>query len=733
MPGEGFSRWGRVPCLRLRFCLPLLLGTFSMQPTYVRAEIPPPPRPLLTEDELLAQEAQAQATAAEQEENSKVSSEAPNSTTGDVAEGPDVSELPNASTENAEDAKTEDSPRLFPEIAATTSPSSDLVQELGSPVEAPGASPDAEQVPGTLDGNLGPDSPPLVTEGTSTPQSNQPAGFVAASFNGVRPGDSTLQDVQRAWGEPLETLPGEFGESLVFEITPFQSVTAEVAEGKVTSIVVRLQKPLPASTIAQELKLDEFTPVVIKNENQEELGISYPERGVFFVFSPDEADPRVSQIMLDPIAAQPFVLRAEQVTSRSLTQRLADVHYALTLDPNQAQAWWLKAALLLEAESSEEAEACAAKAVKLEPRQPEYRLTWAKALKAVGRFSRGIQEAQIALKEDEIEPVASAEAVHLLGQLMAHGPERDYRQAVDYHMQAIQLADPLGLSRDAAVRRRAKKILLDAHLSIAEGVALGDWRNKSEVVPQWLARASAFADDLVDTEQSSLEVRLRVHARTVAVCASLQGAWDPVDSVRDATELGEQILDSTEDPLERRAVALRLSNIFSNALLVEFQRKQPASALQYGAQALGHLRPYLLQEPTPQWRFTAGLLYFRLGAVHAVLQQDHAQATNMYDQAMPLLESMATVRAIADEGELGEAWVSMGVTYWEVGRRELAIQLTRRGLDLMQSAVSHGRLPENALLVPYENLASMYRSQGDTASAREFTELARGQAETTIR
>jgi len=75
-------------------------------------------------------------------------------------------------------------------------------------------------------------------------------------------------------------------------------------------------------------------------------------------------------------------------------------------------------------------------------------------------------------------------------------------------------------------------------------------------------------------------------------------------------------------------------------------------------------------------------------------------------------------------GRLGESYVSMAISYWQVDRREDALELSRRGVDLMVTAVDGGQLEERALAVAYGNLATMYAEQGDEQRSRNYAEMA---------
>jgi hypothetical protein len=73
----------------------------------------------------------------------------------------------------------------------------------------------------------------------------------------------------------------------------------------------------------------------------------------------------------------------------------------------------------------------------------------------------------------------------------------------------------------------------------------------------------------------------------------------------------------------------------------------------------------------------------------------------------------------------GEELVSMGVTYWQIGEKDRALDLTLNGATLTQQSVDRGVLPKTSLAVPYGNLATMYKQLGQVGDAAKYAELAR--------
>ena len=106
--------------------------------------------------------------------------------------------------------------------------------------------------------------------------------------------------------------------------------------------MIRFQRGFPAAQVAEQLELTKVQPVLVSNELGEILGQSYPERGVLFSFEPAD-DPgkalkKVTHIVLEPITAEPFVLRAETNIDIRPEFSLHDAEQAIKLQPGNARA-----------------------------------------------------------------------------------------------------------------------------------------------------------------------------------------------------------------------------------------------------------------------------------------------------------------------------------------------------------------------------------------------------------
>jgi tetratricopeptide (TPR) repeat protein len=557
---------------------------------------------------------------------------------------------------------------------------------------------------------------------------DQPITVEAASFSGVIPGSSTKADVEKVWGKPIESAGHGDSLSQLYSVGPFKHVEVGYAEGKVSSVVIRFEQTYPTATVAKQLDLTRIRSVVVSNDIGEVLGVSYPERGVLFAFEPDNRgdvdSAQVTQIILESISAEPFVLRAETVLEQDPDACRRDLEQALTLEYGNARTHWLYSRVLLIAEDYAKALEAAAEAVRIEPDNPRYRVTYSQILGQLGRFSDAVREAEKAASLAESLPHVKARALCLQGDLLASGAKPDYQKAISLHTEAIQTADPLVNDEHPAIRIAAKEALIDGHLGAAHDIAWGDWKDKNKAVPRWLERASAVADDLVENEGVGEEQRFHAHARALAVIAGIRGGLDPLASTKAVLKSGETLIAATESPSRKAQHEWDLGLALYDAVQIFQMRSAPDEALKYGEAAVQHLERGNAKT-SPANTLLLGRLYFRIGAIYVTMRDhDHKTAVDWFDKAVPLLDRPLPEEAMADVGRHGETLVSMGVSYWEVGQREKAVGLTQKGIAMMEHGVRQGSLDRSSLAVPYHNLAAMHRQLGAGDLADHFQEMA---------
>jgi tetratricopeptide (TPR) repeat protein len=547
-----------------------------------------------------------------------------------------------------------------------------------------------------------------------------------ATFNGAQPGRTTREELETLWGKPKES--SEVGSDTVqqqYAVAPFDQVSVTLVKGVLTTILIQLEKAFPPEPLAKELQLDDIAPALVMDETGEPLGQAYPERGVIFTFAAGHKDQLVAQIILEPIDPQSFVLRAERHARARYRANLADLDYALEVNAELVRAHALRAKILADVGDYAEARKSIAAAIQREPQNAEYRLLQARIWEQLGDIDQALEETRTALGLAEKQPVWKAAALAQLGDQIAAGRDRDYKQAATHHQQAIQLAQGLVRDKRVAVKRVAQRVLLDAHLAMANDIAWGSWKNKSTAVPQWLKRAEKLIDDGAKLDVDVANDRFKLSQDALAAFVGLQGQLDPTPWVELLAKQGAELVEAADDPLARQRMQWELGMAYYDALQVYHMRREYPQALTYGGLAVSFLEDAIAsREPIPGQAYLMGRLYFRVGSIHAVQQKDHAKAIPWFDRAVPLMEEPIPHTAMADIGRQGETFVSMAVSYWDAGASDEALRLTQEGLKLIEQAVEEEILDRAALAIPYSNLADMHRQLGDADKAKSFAEMA---------
>ncbi|MEI8374455.1 MAG: hypothetical protein WCJ35_16650 [Planctomycetota bacterium] len=565
-----------------------------------------------------------------------------------------------------------------------------------------------------------------------------PAEIEVTSFHGITPGMNTRNDVEKTWGKPKESRKLDTGLIQLYSVDPFQRVeVAYSGDNKVTSLVIRLERGFPAAQVAEQLELSKVQPVLVSNELGEVLGQSYPERGVLFSFEPatdpSKALKKVTHIVLEPITAESFVLRAETNIDIRPEFSLNDTERAIKLQPGNARALWLRSRALTSLGQHEQAVTSAAEAVRLSPRDARYQLTKAQTLRQAGRIADATQEAEKAVALSEQRPHVRARALCLLGDLKGSGTHPDQKQAMQLHTQALQAAEALIPDKHPAIRIAAKEVLLDAHLGALHDITWGAWREKERSAENWIVKATEIAQNLIKAEGGSDEYLFRVSTRALSADVGLQGKLDPAKWAKEVVRSGEVLISGAPEAGRKAELQWQVAMSLYDAMQVYQMRSNQDEALRHGELAIRYLEKSGRQNNSPSAAYLLGRTYFRMGAVHANNRQDHRTAVSWFEKAVPLLGKSPPQEAMIDIGRLGDSFVSMGVSYWSTGQRKKAVALTTHGADLIEEAVRNGTYDRSVLAIPYTNLAAMNRELGDSAGAARMLELAEKAKGTTLR
>lgn len=618
-------------------------------------------------------------------------------------------------------------PRSTPTAAPAASEPSSRTTSKASPtptLAAPRPRPASEPTAPRTAPAIASDAPTAAAE-TKTPAETGPVEIEAAAFNGIQPGTSSVAELHEAWGSPREIAERDGLAEHLYHIEPFEHVAVTVAGDKVLSIFVILSEGIPSATLARELELGSIDSVEITDEFGQPLGEAFPERGVLFSLAANSKEKVVERIILEQISAEPFVRRVEARMATSYEASLADLEHALKLNPQSGRAYWLRAQLLSDTGQQDEALADVERALEAEPAQVRYRLTRAKIRSQLGQYDEALDDCRKVLDLVGLPPELAAETEFELGELIAAGSERDYKAAMEHHLQAIKLARALVDDRRVEVRRAAKEVLVSAHLAVARDVAWGSFNRKAEVVPKWIEQADQIASAAIQAGDAPGDYHFRLCQQALAAYVGLQGAADPTYWTKETLRTGRALLAQAGDSLYKSRLEWELGMTLYDAVQVYHMRRQYGPALEYGPLAIAHLESASKdRQALPGQAYVMGRLYFRLGAIHLAHDRSHARAVPWFDKAVPLMEEPIPTSAMGDIGRQGETFVSMAVSYWETGNQDEAVRLTEQGVKLMEQAVERGILLPDALTIGYNNLAAMHGELGHSDEAEQFETLA---------
>jgi tetratricopeptide (TPR) repeat protein len=429
--------------------------------------------------------------------------------------------------------------------------------------------------------------------------------------------------------------------------------------------------------------------------------------------------------LLESLDPDSFVLRAESEMKSSAAYAVADLDYAIEIDPTHLRAHRLLLALMCDEGRWQTALQLANTAEELGPGDAWTGLKRAEVLLKLDRPKEAQSAIDELIERQDVSSLLASQAGRLRGRIELGKVSPDYEQTVDLFTEAIRKATPLAESRSENVRSVAQQVLLDAHLGTAQAIAQGTWQQKNRVIPKWISRANSIVEK-IDTEDPSRDrLELDLTCGVLAVAAGSANAIEAVPWVKRLLAIREQMNDSVTDPWRRRQIDWQVGCGLNDALEAARKRGDAEDMLDNATLTVAYLeRGAEHRELTATERRDVGDLMFQIGIMHSLRNSDHATAVTWFDKTIPLWNQNEQVVRDSELGRVGESFISMAISYWQVERRDDAIDLSRTGVDFMVEAVDRQKLDEQSLSVAYGNLATMYAEQGDTDKSQAYAEMA---------
>jgi len=620
-------------------------------------------------------------------------------------------------------------PAAPPTAAPTTSGFRRWINErvatLPKPTEPAASTPSAET---STDQSVTEPQPTVTAPVAITPDEMPTLSIDPASFRGALPGKTARQELEKGWGAGEAFTRGDGTTGLAWKIDPFERVEVGLESDVVSSISIKLAEPVPLGDLARQLEISDLRTVAVKDEQGIRIGEVFPERGVIISVEPGTSN--ATAILIEPLDADSFVLRAEGEIDKCSAYAVADLQYAIQIDPQHVRAQRLLLAMTSDQGKWRQALRLAESAGRLWTK-----LKHAGVLLALDRpeEARVVLERASALASSS--PLVLAQTARLSGRIHLAQKTPDYQKAVDQFGEAIRRASPLLTKQSPTLQAAAREVLLDAHLGTALAIAKGTWQQKSRVIPKWISRADAVVKEFPGDENERQVLELQLCRGAIAVSAGSTESIEPLPWVKRLLELRDHMGDGIGDPWRRRQLDWDVGQALADALTAAQKRGDATDMLDNATLTAAYLeRGSEHRELTAAERKSLGELNFRIGIMHSLQRGDHPTAVTWFDRAIPLWDDNDRFEREGELGRLGESYVSMAISYWQVGRREDAVTLSRRGVDLMVAAVDKSQLEERSLAVAYGNLATMYAEQGDDQQSKNYAEMAsRAEATGTIR
>jgi len=557
----------------------------------------------------------------------------------------------------------------------------------------------------------------------ATPDEMPTLSIDPASFRGVHPGKTTGDELRAGWGagEPFTREDGTGG--FFWKIEPFERVEVTLDGDVVSAIRIKLAEPVAVGDLAKQLEIADLRTVSILDEQGVSIGEVFPERGVIFSVKPGTQS--ATAVMIEPLDPESFVLRAEGEIDTCSAFAVADLQYAVEIDSKHLRAHRLLMVLMCEQGKWQQALRLAEAAERIDPSDVWTKMKRGGILLALDRPEEARAAVDTVKANPNSPPLVTAQVERLLGRIELAGTTPDYQKAVEHFAEAIRRSSALLAKRSPAVQQAAREIMLDAHLGTAQAIAQGTWQQKSRVIPKWMSRSEAVvaeckAEPLV---QQTLELQLCRGA--LAVAAGSADAFEPLPWVKRLLELRDRMGETVKDPWRRRQIDWEVGLGLIDALAAAQLRGDASDMLDNATLTAAYLeRGGEQRELTDKERKNAGDLLFRIGIMHSLQRGDHATAVTWFDRVIPMWEGNPRLDRDREAGQLGESYVSMAISYWQVDRRDDAMALSRRGVDLMVAAVDAKQLEERSLAVAYGNLSTMYAEQGDETQSQTYAEMA---------
>src|SRR3954454_6097109 len=129
----------------------------------------------------------------------------------------------------------------------------------------------------------------------------------------------------------------------------------------------------------------------------------------------------VSHVIIQQIDSHLFSLRAEKRLQGPYAQNIKDLKTAISLEPEDANAYYLLAKIYLATGQADLADAAAAEACDIEPKNASYQVCRAKTRELLGEYDDAVLGVRAILDRADLTQIDRAEALHQMAHLASFG------------------------------------------------------------------------------------------------------------------------------------------------------------------------------------------------------------------------------------------------------------------------------------------------------------------------
>ncbi len=316
--------------------------------------------------------------------------------------------------------------------------------------------------------------------------------------------------------------------------------------------------------------------------------------------------------------------------------------------------------------------------------------------------------------------LASVEAYFLAKiELLQNNP--DYVRAANLTQQSMKsIRIAIAPEADAPLTSLQKQhlafILADDHCMMGKCVALGPYENQQEASAKWYQSSLQIISKLVDKGKAHSMLKLHcLEQQTKTFCLLNQAKSLPVMVNHYATI--QRQLKGQLPPEEEALMKSQLADLLGVCGMSAFQGQDFVAADRYASDAIVHYQSLQNERALTQWEsYCQSTCHWLKGAV-ALTQQDLALANANFDRYLQTVPASPSLRMEAEQAEQGERMAVASVAFWNVGRKQQAIELNRMAVTQIQIAIEQGLADMQRMDQPLQNLAQMEALTGTTSDS----------------